>query len=197
MTVEKVNLNEEDYEIEFLEHYGVKGMKWGVRRSQAQLDRAAGRPVSKSSSSGSSNTRKKKSSGSSGGSSSSKKSSSSSGSSESKKKKLNPAQRAGKAIGEKLEKRRETRRKNNAIAKLATRPVSDLTTEELRQVTQRLQLERQYAQLTATEKKGAKATFDKFLSGTKTLNDVLSTGTNLYSNGKKIMAITEELNKRK
>ena len=28
---------------EFLQHYGVKGMKWGVRRSQAQLDRAAGR----------------------------------------------------------------------------------------------------------------------------------------------------------
>jgi len=24
-------------------HHGVKGMKWGVRRSQAQLDRAAGR----------------------------------------------------------------------------------------------------------------------------------------------------------
>ena len=26
-----------------LEHYGVKGMRWGVRRSQAELDRAAGR----------------------------------------------------------------------------------------------------------------------------------------------------------
>lgn len=28
-------------------HYGVKGMKWGVRRSQAQLDRAAGRTPSR------------------------------------------------------------------------------------------------------------------------------------------------------
>lgn len=27
----------------FIEHHGVKGMRWGVRRSQAQLDRAAGR----------------------------------------------------------------------------------------------------------------------------------------------------------
>lgn len=27
---------------DFLAHYGVKGMKWGVRRSQAQLDRASG-----------------------------------------------------------------------------------------------------------------------------------------------------------
>jgi len=34
----------EDY---FLEHYGVKGMKWGVRRSQAALDRAAGRRTAK------------------------------------------------------------------------------------------------------------------------------------------------------
>ena len=31
---------------DFLEQYGVKGMKWGVRRSQAQLDRAAGRTPS-------------------------------------------------------------------------------------------------------------------------------------------------------
>ena len=28
---------------EAIEHYGVKGMKWGVRRDQAVLDRAAGR----------------------------------------------------------------------------------------------------------------------------------------------------------
>ena len=197
MTVGKIDLNEEDYEIEFLEHYGVKGMKWGVRRTQAQLDRAAGRPVRKSSSSGSSNTKKKKSSGGSGGSSSSKKSSSSSGSSESKKKRPNAAQRAGKAVGERIKKRRETRNKNKALAKLASRPVSDLTTQELRDITQRLQLERQYAQLTATEKKGAKAAFDKVLSGAKVLNEVASTGTNLYNNGKKIMAITQELNKRK
>lgn len=32
---------------EFLQHYGVKGMKWGVRRSQAQLDRAAGRKTAR------------------------------------------------------------------------------------------------------------------------------------------------------
>lgn len=30
-----------------LTHYGVKGMKWGVRRSQAELDRAAGRTTAK------------------------------------------------------------------------------------------------------------------------------------------------------
>lgn len=33
-------MNETD---EFLEHYGIKGMKWGVRRSRAELDRVAGR----------------------------------------------------------------------------------------------------------------------------------------------------------
>lgn len=195
MTVEKVDLNEEDYEIEFLEHYGVKGMKWGVRRTQEQLDRAAGRPVRKSSSSGGSSTTKKKSSG--GSSSKKPKKANLSSYTPDKKKKLNPAQRAGKAIGEKLAKRRETRRKNNAIAKLASRPVSDLTTEELRQVTQRLQLERQYAQLTQGEKSGAKAKVDKVLAGAKFLNEVATTGTNLYTNGKKIAQISNELAKRK
>lgn len=33
--------------IEDIEHYGVKGMKWGVRRNQSQLDRAAGRKVTR------------------------------------------------------------------------------------------------------------------------------------------------------
>lgn len=33
--------------IEDIKHYGVKGMKWGVRRSQASLDRAAGRKPSR------------------------------------------------------------------------------------------------------------------------------------------------------
>ena len=33
--------------IEDIEHYGLKGMKWGVRRTQAQLDRAAGRKVTR------------------------------------------------------------------------------------------------------------------------------------------------------
>lgn len=32
---------------EFIEHFGVKGMKWGVRRSQKQLDRASGRATNK------------------------------------------------------------------------------------------------------------------------------------------------------
>lgn len=35
-----------------LEHYGIKGMRWGVRRSRAELDRLAGRTSSKKSTSG-------------------------------------------------------------------------------------------------------------------------------------------------
>lgn len=46
---------EEDVDV-FLAHYGVKGMKWGVRRSQAQLDRAAGRDGSSSDSSSNTST---------------------------------------------------------------------------------------------------------------------------------------------
>lgn len=47
---------------EFLQHYGVKGMKWGVRRSQAELDRAAGRRSSRGRLGSSSRRRKKRSS---------------------------------------------------------------------------------------------------------------------------------------
>lgn len=32
---------------DILAHYGIKGMRWGVRRSRAELDRAAGRRVAK------------------------------------------------------------------------------------------------------------------------------------------------------
>ena len=35
-------------DLDDLQHYGVKGMRWGVRRSQAELDRAAGRTPRKS-----------------------------------------------------------------------------------------------------------------------------------------------------
>lgn len=36
-----MNPNDEDYD--FLEHYGVPGMQWGVRRSRAQLAKAKSR----------------------------------------------------------------------------------------------------------------------------------------------------------
>ena len=39
MNNENINLNNQNE----LTHYGILGMKWGVRRSEAQLDRLAGR----------------------------------------------------------------------------------------------------------------------------------------------------------
>lgn len=40
-------MNDKDAISSFLEHHDVKGMRWGVRRSQSQLDRAAGRKAEK------------------------------------------------------------------------------------------------------------------------------------------------------
>lgn len=39
-----------DTQLEILEHYGIKGMKWGVRRDRRTLDRLAGRTTSEESS---------------------------------------------------------------------------------------------------------------------------------------------------
>lgn len=44
---DELSMAEQDRVDEFLAHHGVKGMKWGVRRSQVELDRLAGRRESK------------------------------------------------------------------------------------------------------------------------------------------------------
>lgn len=79
---------------EYFEHAGVKGMRWGVRRSQAQLDRAAGRKTAKT------------------------------------------------------EKKEAKAKKAAATTSTKKSKTSDLTDAELRQKLNRLQMEKQYAELT-------------------------------------------------
>ena len=43
VTQEKINSGQD-----YLAHFGIKGMKWGIRRSQKELDRLAGRKSSSS-----------------------------------------------------------------------------------------------------------------------------------------------------
>lgn len=104
----------DNYELESneLAHHGVKGMKWGVRKS---------RPTSKSA--------------------------------VAKKKTTKSEPSAGrKAINAMMEKRK-TRKAEKAAAeaakKVKRKPVSEMTDEELNAAIKRLQLEKQYKELTA------------------------------------------------
>lgn len=108
-----------------LEHHGILGMKWGVRRTSAQLSRARG--SSKSSSDG-----------------------------ESKKN------------------------------------VKDMSDDELRKVVNRLQMERQYSQLSESSVSKGKEYVQKLIKVGTTVAAVTTTALTLYNNAGKIKAILEK-----
>lgn len=117
-----------------LAHYGVKGMKWGVRRSQDSLDRAAGRPATKKKKKASANIAEK------------------------------AAGKAKKYLGEKineLKKERATTKKQKAIDKRklkAFRREEELQREKLKERAKTAALEQELAREVASrgeKKRGA------------------------------------------
>jgi hypothetical protein len=110
-----------------LQHYGILGMKWGVRRSQAQLDRAGGR----------------------------------------------------------TKKRRAEAHEDSKTAKaLKKRKLRTLSNAEIRKLNERLQLERQYRELTKRKAAVGKKTANKILSriGNRIVDKTIDKGMDLTVN---------------
>lgn len=104
---------ESSFEEEFLAHYGVKGMKWGVRRTDAELGRSS-------------------------------------------KKKAAPV----KPVVTPVKPSESTSSSSSSTTPRVIKGIDDLTTTELQQLVNRLNLEQQYSKLTAAppkEKNEAKA----------------------------------------
>jgi hypothetical protein len=87
-----------------LEHYGIKGMKWGVRRTREQIARARGKRIEK-----------------------------------------------GKPVTPVSE---DAKRARASAEKVQKEGVSSLSNQELQQLNKRLNLERNYSDLTTPKKKG-------------------------------------------
>lgn len=119
-----------------LTHYGILGMKWGVRRSEAQLARARG----------------------------------------SKKNDVEP---------------HEDYKKVHNKANIKT-----LSDKELRDRLNRLNMEKQYKQLSDTEVNKGKAFIDKSVKTATTIAAVSSTALTLYNNADKIAKIVSDVSKK-
>lgn len=117
---------------EELYHYGVKGMKWGIRRTPAQLGHTTGKKKKRSGSAGEAvkNTAKK------------------------------AAKAISNKVSETRRKRAEAKAHDDETKKIQEnkkKKLSDLTDDELRQRIQRLELEKRYSDLTPKQTSKGKA----------------------------------------
>lgn len=166
---------------DYLEHYGVKGMKWGVIRSARELLSARKKNgVSAVSSSKTSSKNKKLVS---------------SKVKATKKSKTNKETKEKKKQEDKIVDKDKILNSRDAKLIYANRGL--FTTKELNDAYSRLVLESNFKKLVPEEKSAAKKAMEFYIDKTKTVTELVNTTKNLYDSYSSIKRIFDESQKKK
>ena len=165
-----------------LKHHGVLGMKWGVRRTKRQLDRARSAEseakTAKKLATAYTNSIDKRAA---------KKPSSVTRANEAK-----TAHKIADAYVNAMNKKATKARTKATTLDKKTNPVKYMSDAELRKVVNRLQMERQYSQLTSESVSKGKEYTQKVIKAGTTVAAVTTTALTIYNNAGKIRAILEK-----
>ena len=164
---------------DYLKHYGILGMKWGVRRTPTQLGYVTARQANKNAKKAGKDAVKE----------SVRKMNESP-----KKHTLSQYNRAAKktrkeAVKESFKKDRELSKSLREAKQKQKSSVKTISDEELRKVVNRLQMERQYSQLTSESVGKGKEYATKIIKAGTTVAAVTTTALTLYNNAEKIKKI--------
>lgn len=172
---------------DYLAHYGVLGMKWGVRRTERQLDRArraeSETKTVKKLATAYTNSMDKRAA---------KKPSSVTRANEAK----TAHKIADTYVNAMNKKATKARTKATALDK-KTNPVKYMSDAELRNRLNRLQLERQYSQLSGSNVNKGKEYAQKIITTGTTVAAVTTTALTIYNNTEKIKNIIEKIIEKK
>jgi Mg/Co/Ni transporter MgtE len=169
-----------------LQHYGILGMKWGVRRNPAQLGYVTVRQANK-------NARKAM-----------KEARLNSIAKDRASSKYVTVRQANKNARKAMEEARRNsiakdKEKNRTLRevnkKAKSKNVKEMSDDELRKVVNRLQMERQYSQLSEGSVSKGKEYTQKIIKAGTTVAAVTTTALTIYNNAEKIKAILEKTKK--